>query len=431
MFRFVRGLYLFFIALSCGACVTYTDSIKVMREEYLNSKYDNALKNLESSSVLKQNNNRLLYLMEKSLILDRLQRKKESRSLLLEADKLADELYSKSISKEALTYVYNESAQEYSGEDYEKVAIHIMLALSFLDENDYNGALVEARKINNKLSEINSRYDKGKNRYSEDAFARYLSGLIYESKGEIDSAIIDYTKALELYEGIYSKEFDVPVPSVLVQDLYLLLLKRQRTDRLRLLEKRYPSICENVKKNVSVIRDMSSIVVIHELGSIAIKQAHDFYVPIKGNQLVRLSFPIIFKNTNNFNSYTGIKIGNDFYHAALVQYMDTIASKTLEDRRLRLILKRSARLIIKGQMQSQMQKHFGVVGKVAANVYNVVTETADTRGWTLLPSRFYITRVRVKPGNYKVTIISNSNIVDIKDINLMPKKIKIIRSVMH
>ena len=44
------------------------------------------------------------------------------------------------------------------------------------------------------------------------------------------------------------------------------------------------------------------------------------------------------------------------------------------------------------------QRAFGLLAGVAANVYSAVTETADTRGWTLLPPAFYVTRARVARG---------------------------------
>ena len=87
---------------------------------------------LEKSPVKKQDRNRLLYLLEKATILDRLNDYQESRSHFIEADKLADELYTMSLSAEASSFVVNDASSEYSGEDYEKVAIHTMLASSFL-----------------------------------------------------------------------------------------------------------------------------------------------------------------------------------------------------------------------------------------------------------------------------------------------------------
>lgn len=49
----------------------------------------------------------------------------------LKRSRKADELYTVSITKEIATYLYNESAQDYPGEDYERVAVHGLMALSF------------------------------------------------------------------------------------------------------------------------------------------------------------------------------------------------------------------------------------------------------------------------------------------------------------
>src|SRR5690606_17970339 len=122
--------------------------------------------------------------------------------------------------KTALSFVYNDSATDYEGEDYEKVAIHTQLALSFIGDQDYSAARVQAKKINNKLAEINKNYDADqKNRYAEDAFALYLAGVIWEAQGDYDDAIIDYRKALKLYEGSYATFVRAGVPDGLVEAL--------------------------------------------------------------------------------------------------------------------------------------------------------------------------------------------------------------------
>ena len=136
------------------ACASYTDETRDIRSDYMGRSYSSALKKLEDSSLKKSSNSKLLYLLEKAMILQRMGETEKSRALLIEADKLVDRLYTVSVSKTAASFVYNDSAQDYSGEDYEKVAIHTMLALSFLGDKDLDSARVEARKINAKLSEI-------------------------------------------------------------------------------------------------------------------------------------------------------------------------------------------------------------------------------------------------------------------------------------
>ena len=199
------------------SCASYTDEMKPVVRNYYQFKYTKSLDLLEKSPIREQGKNRLLYLLEKATILDRLNEYKRSRSNYIEADKLADELCH--FPWGASSFVINDASSEYSGEDYEKVAIHTMLASSFLSEGKLNSAIVEARKINNTLYKINSQYDEKANRYSDDAFARYMAGVLFESKGNYDSAIIEYQKSLNTYETIYSKLFYVDPPKQLVEAL--------------------------------------------------------------------------------------------------------------------------------------------------------------------------------------------------------------------
>jgi len=84
----------------------------------------------------------------------------------------------------------NDLTLPYEGEDFETVLINVVAALNYVLLNQWDDALVEARKVDHKLNVINDRYDK-KNVYKEDAFARYLSGILYEGKGELNDAFIE------------------------------------------------------------------------------------------------------------------------------------------------------------------------------------------------------------------------------------------------
>ena len=63
-----------------------------------------------------------------------------------------------------------------------------------------------------------------------------------------------------------------------------------------------------------------------------------------------------------------------------------------------------------------------------ANVFNVLTERADTRSWLTLPKKIYMTRVAVEPGVYELTLelISSSGTVvetrEYKNIEIVKQK---------
>ncbi|TWW09227.1 hypothetical protein E3A20_16420 [Planctomyces bekefii] len=170
------------------------------------------------------------------------------------------------------------------------------------------------------------------------------------------------------------------------------------------------------------------VVVIHELGHIATKSTEEFVFPF-GRQVIRFSFPVIRKHYNSYMGQTGLtdtKNGG-FYPADNVQNMDEIARTTLEDRRGRLLAKESARLLAKGQLTEQAYQNFGPLGGLAANIYSAVTETADTRSWTLLPEAYFVTRTHFAPGSHTVKSSTGGRIGKITTIQVDKGKLLLLR----
>lgn len=394
----------------------------MVQTSFRSGQYGEALQKLEESPLKEQTRNRLLYLLEKAMILDRQGQRDDARKLLLKADRIVDELYTTSISKAAATFVFNDAAQDYPGEDYEKVAIHTMLAHSYIEDGDLKSARVEAARINTRLNEINGFYEENKNRYKEDAYARYLAGIIYEALGEDDSAIVDYRAALKVYEGDYSKIFATRAPDHLVVALYRLLVKRGRGDEAKELKKSSQLQGQKLDSKES----LGEIVVLHELGEIVSKEKSEFVYPI-GSEIIRFSFPVIRRVKNSYGR-TGVQINSDGSEPAdLVQDFDMIARETLEDRRGRIIAKSLARLVLKSQMTQKAQKEFGAIGWLAGNIYGAVTETADTRSWALLPAAIKVTRLQVKPGNYDLTIFNDGKTSRVRKVLIKAGEVQIVR----
>jgi hypothetical protein len=410
--------------LLCGACASYTQETAEIRSLYLGGSYDRALQSLDSSALRESSNNRLLYQLERAMILDRLRRYQESRKVFLNASQTVDELYTTSISKTAASFVVSDSVSDYEGEDYEKVAIHTMLALSFLGDDKLKEARVEARKINSRLNEINEAYDKNsKNRYSEDAFARYLAGMIYESLGEIDAAIIDYRAALKAYNESYQKYFSTNPPDALIQPLSKLLKRRKRKDEYLALSKQY-SLKDIDDASDSV--GFGEVAVVHEVGHIATKSANEFLFGV-GSQAVRFSFPYIAYRSNSFGK-TGIEVNGNFISGEMAQNFDAIAAVTLEDRRTRMLVKQGARLLAKGQLVEQTRQQFGMGAAIVANIFTAATETADTRSWTSLSSALYVTRARLPAGEQQIRVKTNGEFEELEKLKVPERGLVIIRA---
>lgn len=417
-----------------SSCASYVQDTQKIRSRFLEGSYQKAYEEIESSGLKKESNSRLLYLLEKATILSKLgtedpKKREQSRKTFIEADKLVDELYTTSISKTAATFVVNDRMSDYEGEDYEKIAIHTMLALSFIEEENYKSAIIEARKINNRLHEISQKYDSRYRKYSEDAFARYLSALIYEKQKQFDDAIIDYKKALSIYEQSgYHKFYRGAVLDGVVKGLYALAKKRNRKEIIKELKESYSDYISAWHERNDKIKNSGEVVVIHEVGSIALKINKEF-VFNWDKQVVRFSFPYIPKERHHKKGKTGIEWKEgQFADGENVADMNAIAHFSLEDRRGRLMLKSAARLLLKGQMTMRAEKEFGPLGGLAANVFSAVTETADTRGWTLLPEAFYVTRLRLPAGEHSLKIYSNGRLQEIKKVVVTPQNMVILRA---
>ncbi len=161
--------------------------------------------------------NELLYHLDRGMLLHLAGRYQESNRFLDGAQRIAEELYTKSITGQAGSLLTNDNTLPYEGEDFERVMIHVISALNYVFLDEWDEALVEARRVDHQLNLFNDRYEK-KSVYQEDAFARYLSGLLYEARREWNDAWIAYRKAHEAYRT-YETQYGTPPPEALESDL--------------------------------------------------------------------------------------------------------------------------------------------------------------------------------------------------------------------
>lgn len=393
---FSKGLVVLLPSLLIS-CASYVDHTREMREQVYSGKYGAALEKLEASEV-KSSSNELLYYLEKATLLNRLGKLDESRKLLFKADKLVDKLYTESISKEVATFLVNDSVRDYPGEDYEKVAIHTQLAFSFIEEGKFKEARVEAKKINSRLYEIQQKYGDDYSAYKVDGFALFLSGLIFEKLGELDSAIIDYRKALKTYEkGFLAGN---AVPESLVKSLYVAALRRGRSNVVSEVKESYPELVKGLSK------ESTGFVYIAQGFPVIPKFSQSFVLSGRSG-LLRYSWPIIPK-VYVPSPYFDLEVNGRSEEFELAQDLNKIARETLESNRTRMTVKNVARLVAKARAAQEVENRMGPLAGLIANIFNAATETADTRSWSLLPGRIYIGRSFLDPGKYKVTSRSPS-----------------------
>ena len=397
------------------------------------AQYESALNLLDDGKNYGKNNE-LLFLLDKALIEHYSGNYEASIDTFARAGHKFDELYTKSVSKIAETWVINDYAAPYHGEDFEYVMINVFQALNYFLLGKYEDALVEARDVDSKLGAINLQYKDGqKNVYKEDAFARMLMGIMYEAEGtreDINDAYISYSKAENIYSTEYEQNYGVRVPLVLKENL-LSAAKKMGFIEYGGYALKYPhvpliSFSEKEKK--------AQVYLIQYNGVSPVKVEETVTVPTLDGYMVKIAFPK-YKERNyaisfsKFMAFDG-KGKTAAEQTELVQDIGAIAEKNLDNRKLRFIAKATLRAtgkyILEKKEEENIRKKRGNLAagwfNFLANMYNLVTEKADLRAWQTLPDQIRMARLVLDPGEYNFTLENfNADGTYLDQINL-PKR---------
>lgn len=232
-----------------GGCATYGNIMEPTIKSLQQGDYPAAQTNLEK--VLKPTgNDRLLYYLELGVIKHLENDFAASNALLEQAERIAEDLETKSLSNSLIVMMSNPRKGPYAGEQFEKVYINYYKALNYLglaqqaqSNSDYftalDGARVEARRLILRLNTIRDEkgsyaeqqqaneeaglfasvvdifntvlrgnlIDMDSIRYRDDAMAHYLSALSFEMNADYNNARLSYQQAAQAYEDGYAKQY--------------------------------------------------------------------------------------------------------------------------------------------------------------------------------------------------------------------------------
>ncbi|MEP4497190.1 MAG: hypothetical protein ABJ019_11685, partial [Ekhidna sp.] len=139
----------------------------------------------EAASLLNQNKKaaksktRFLYYANQGVVEHLLGNYEESNNWLEQAY-LFGEDYHKNYLNFAASYFLNPNLIVYPGEDHEHLMLLYYKALNFLKIQDFESALIECRRLNQRLFELGDKYISD-NKYQKDAFVHNLMGIIYDA----------------------------------------------------------------------------------------------------------------------------------------------------------------------------------------------------------------------------------------------------------
>ncbi len=349
-------------------------------------------------------NEQLLYLLDAAMVYMQCGNFDAAQENFHSAEDLAEALWTKSISLNTLSLVSNDTVMAYAGEDFERVMIHLMSSIGYLQAGQPDDALVEARRLDTLLAIYNDKYEK-ENVYKEDAFARYLSGILHEADGQWDEAFIDYRRAGEVYIKDYQR-YDIGLPEILMSDLVRVA---SVLDRIKEIESLVPGdLTERLTRSGN--RSDQGKVVFITFAGYAPRKVHDMVVLPSFYGPIGVAFPRMVVTPPRCSNGRLTLYGEDHFFEAdlvLVEDINRIAVKNLDDRKGRILAKAIARAVAKqlaihSIARSSKNHNDQLVIEVLLNLFNILlVERADTRSWRTLPGQIYMTRIYVPAGEYK------------------------------
>ncbi len=387
------------------------------------------------SSQLYSDRDRVLFYLDKGMLLHYAGDHQQSFQMLSEAERLIEEYFTRSISQEAMSLLVNDTQRNYVGEDFEDVYVNVFNALNFLSLQETERAFVEVRRINNKLNLLEDRYQQvargvlqaqespdglpvapGTNRFYNSALARYLSLVMYRAAGNWDSVRIDWN-GLEAAFRDQGNLYPFPIPltaqaMVPPEDTRLSVLAFTGRSPVKFASTLW----------VITGDDWITIAVADEQeGQGRVLQDFDI-IPFPGVQSgyrFKFEIPRMVSRGSEVDHIRVFANGELLGELGLLEDIERIAVDTFQIREPVIFLRTVTRAVVKGiaaqragqvarEAGAQMGSGFGILleifGPLAASLAVEATEQADLRISRFFPAFAHVGEWDLPSGEYELVV---------------------------
>ena len=410
-------MHLFFLMLFIffTGCATYQSRVSPARDLLVARQCEKSSKIL-SELAAKEDGDQLVHLLDYGSALQVCGEYKSSNQIFLKAEKLADEIDYHSVTRIAGATLLNEEMIQYKGDTFEKLFLNVSLALNFMQLGQFDDALVEVRKINQKFQKYKA---EDKKNFELSPFSKYLSAMIWEADHKLDDACIDYRDAY-LLDPTYRK---------IGLDTLRACWRAHRTDEFNQVAKKLLATEEEIKDAKSPAN--AELILIFMQG----------WGPRKQSRPGAPTFPILVSVPSETH-FLKAEISDEknksswaTYRSEPVYSIEKAAINTLDADYNSLVARRIGARVTKEVLADQLRQKNQVLGNIAWLVM-VASERADLRQWSIFPRTVHVIRIPVKPGQHTVHLtglgiaLNDSEKMPDLDfkINAGEKKIQLVRS---
>lgn len=374
-----RPLLLTAMLFSSG-CVSMAYIQDPLEQHLISQQPELALTTLEQQQHKKRD--QALYHLNKAVLL-RMQGDFDSSNAELEtAKQISEKLEAVSLREQAAAVTVNDAMRSYLPPAFEQAMLYCFKILNYLEQNDIDSARIETLQLDVFL----------KQNYQEEiepAFARYLSGLVFETNKELSDALIAYRKAYEAY-----KAAELDVPKQLQADLLRLTDHQGLNDEHKRYLKEFNLKHWPTQKQLN--KQTEAIVIIFNG---LVPHRHETAINAqdpRSGQLHRIAIPFYEKRKPQIKTFT---LNNN--NGELFSALDQQAEANLSDQMPGIITRAVARVSVKNKFSDNMSDKSPLLG-IVTNIAGFISEQADTRAWNSLPQQILISRITLPAAEDKI-----------------------------
>jgi len=433
--RSISKFICFLVLIFCmSSCMTWHQKNIAVHNQIQAGNIEKADKILANDKKAQEGKNRILNLLDRGVLNHMMGNYSLSIELFKEADIIIED-YRKSLGNETLALLTNPMAKPYLPEDFEVIMINFYQSMNYISLGEWDEALVECRRANIKLNELNAKYKDHKNKYQRDAFINLLMGLIYDAQKDYNNAFIAYRNSLDIFEKEYLDNFELGAPEQLKKDILRTAYKTGFYDEVSFYETKFDMKLDSADLNdgnlvffwmngLGPVKAQWSLTFAKEAGSLGyINFVNDemgidfpFYInDLSSSQRSRLddlsithiAFPKYTTRPPIYHSATLISDDNKYYPLELSQNINAIAHKVLHDRMFRDLGNSLLRVALKKTIENTVRNEDETIGFLVG-ILNTATEKADTRNWQTLPFSISYCRVNLSKGEHTFTLQTSS-----------------------
>jgi hypothetical protein len=330
----------------------------------------------------------LIYLFDRATVRHTAAEYERSIKDFLLADKLSEIKDYTNLATEMATIITNDRITQYKGEEFEHVLISAYLAMNFAFLGKRDDAIVECRRVNRKLERLRN---EGKRNYDLNAFAQYLSGVLYESDGNWNSAYVDYKKTYSINPNL----------DLIRKDLVRGALDTGNSSDLSKWKREFGVTEEQIREELQAMRKTGSVVLLFQNG----------FAPEKVNSRVWPELPEYRQRWGRHRAAVLYLNGERVARSEMLYDVEKVAIANLQQKYATYILKRAAGVVVREVVGNEIDRRtnnsgLGTLVKIAMTA----ASQPDLRSWLTLPANFQVARAEVKPGKYRATLrLENMN----------------------